>query len=223
MAGQYSDESSEAAYNPRPPFPRNLVFVDVEGHGPAPGPLHDAAAFEFGAAVLNNGVVDTFHGQGATKEMFEFFRNWLALVAPGRPVFVSDNPAYDWQFINYYFHLFLGENPFGHSARRISDFYAGLTRRWGNTQEWKRYRQTPHTHHPVNDALGNLEAFLTIFDKFNLARLPKGTSLTTVDEAEQAARKFHVGDPKYPEAPQWPFNQHEVLCVNSTTKVEEWR
>jgi hypothetical protein len=83
----------------------------------------------------------------------------LLSVTTGRPVFVSDNPAYDFQWINYGFHHTLGRNPFGHSGRRISDFYAGLTGRWENTQAWKKLRQTPHDHNPVNDALGNVEAF----------------------------------------------------------------
>jgi hypothetical protein len=44
-------------------------------------------------------------------------------------------------------------------GRRISDYYAGLTGRFGNIQAWKRLRVTPHDHNPVNDARGNVEAF----------------------------------------------------------------
>ena len=63
------------------------------------------------------------------------------------------------RWINYGFHLTLDYNPFGHSARRISDFYAGLMGDFTRTQGWKRLRVTPHDHHPVHDALGNVEAF----------------------------------------------------------------
>ena len=56
------------------------------------------------------------------------------------------------------------DNPFGHSGRRISDFYAGLTGKLTNTQAWKRLRITPHTHNPVDDAMGNVEAFERIFN-----------------------------------------------------------
>ena len=35
---------------------------------------------------------------------------------------MSDNPAYDFQWINYGFRHALGTNPFGHSGRRISDY-----------------------------------------------------------------------------------------------------
>lgn len=135
----------------------NLIFVDCEGHGSAPT-LNDAELFEFGAVEYKSKV--TFHGHGANRETFEKFDKWLkSIVKENRPLFVSDNPAYDWQFINYYFHKFLGRNPFGHSARRISDFYAGLTKDWSNTQKWKRWRQTKHDHNPVHDAMGNVEAF----------------------------------------------------------------
>ena len=135
----------------------NLIFVDVEGNGPAPT-LNDLVKFEFGAVHYKTS--NSFHGKSAVKETFQEFQEWLLKqVGTRRPVFISDNPAYDWQFINYYFHVFLGKNPIGHSASRISDFYAGLVGNFWNTQKWKRLRITPHNHHPVNDALGNVEAF----------------------------------------------------------------
>lgn len=133
----------------------NLIFVDCEGHGPAPT-LNDPDKFEFGAVEWKSRA--TFHGIGAKKKTFEKFALWLEKFK-GRPIFVSDNPAYDWQFINYYFHKFCGENPFGHSARRISDFYAGLKGDFSKSQSWKKLRITPHDHNPVNDAMGNAEAF----------------------------------------------------------------
>lgn len=133
-----------------------LIFVDCEGAGPAPGPLHDVCRFELGAVEYQSKA--TFYMQGATKENFTKFDKWLRKF-PGQVVFVSDNPAYDWQYVNYYFHLFLEHNPFGHSARRISDFYAGLRGDWTKTQEWKKLRRTKHDHNPVHDALGNAEAF----------------------------------------------------------------
>ena len=48
--------------------------------------------------------------------------------AHGRNTGLADNFAFDWQFINYYFHRFLGRNPFGFSGRRIGDLYAGLVK-----------------------------------------------------------------------------------------------
>jgi hypothetical protein len=77
-------------------------------------------------------------------------------------VMVSDNIAYDFMWIACLFDRADMDNPFGHSGRRISDYYAGLTGQFGNTQAWKRLRVTPHDHNPVHDAMGNVEAFQRI-------------------------------------------------------------
>ena len=158
---------------------RNLIFVDCEATGPCPG---KGELTEFGAVHFISRA--TFHGvlfetrrsaeNPAHSELtgrafdpvavFAEFERWLESVTEGRPVFVSDNPAFDFQWINYGFHHAMGRNPFGHSARRISDFYAGLTGKWGNTQTWKRLRVTRHDHNPVNDAMGNAEAFERILN-----------------------------------------------------------
>jgi hypothetical protein len=53
-------------------------------------------------------------------------------------------------------------NPFGHSGRRITDFWAGLHRNWSETQGWKRLRRTEHDRNPVNDAMGNAVALRTM-------------------------------------------------------------
>jgi hypothetical protein len=133
-----------------------LIFVDCEapmGVGaPSVGDMTEFGAVEFKSR-------QTFHGVGCDKATFEAFDVWIAQVSKDRPIFVSDNPAYDFQWINYYFWKHLGRNPLGHSARRISDFYAGLKGDFYATQAWKRLRLTTHDHNPVNDAMGNAEAF----------------------------------------------------------------
>lgn len=139
----------------------SLIFVDCEASAPCPG-FPDMGLMEFGAVEFE--TRETFYGdlrgkgEGEITGIFEEFESWLKKFS-GQPVFVSDNPAFDWQFVNYEFHHRLGRNPFGHSARRISDFYAGLRGDWRKTQEWKRLRITPHTHNPVHDSQGNCEAF----------------------------------------------------------------
>lgn len=76
----------------------------------------------------------------------------------GRPMAIMDNPAFDWQWINGYFHRYTGENPFGHSASRLADKYEGAL---GAYYNWKRkHRRTKHDHNPINDAIGNAEATL---------------------------------------------------------------
>jgi len=89
---------------------------------------------------------------------------WLkSLNLPGRPIAWSDNPAFDWQFLNYYCQLYLGHNPFGHSCRRIGDFFSGLQHDPRATSQWKRLRRTKHTHNAKDDALGNAEALRAMF------------------------------------------------------------
>jgi hypothetical protein len=172
------------------------IVVDVESDGPCPG-LYSMVCF--GAVVVEPELNRTFYGQtspiserwmpealkvsGITRGVhlkfqepertMREFASWVRWVSPNKPVFVSDNPAFDWQFINYYFHKFLGESPFGHSARRIGDLYCGLVKDAGRNHEWKkRLRKTVHTHHPVDDAKGNAEAILSMQEmglRINLA------------------------------------------------------
>ena len=63
------------------------------------------------------------------KEAMLDLNEWvLAHNGNGRPVFVSDNPSYDFSFYNWYSHHFTGTNPFGYSGRRIGDLYCGLVK-----------------------------------------------------------------------------------------------
>jgi hypothetical protein len=151
----------------------NLIFVDVEAWGDTP---RMGGMSEFGAVKYPrfNGTWLTFHGvlvpdgsprepAGLNKyiEVFEEFTFWLAEVRDdeSRLIFVSDNPAWDFQWIHDAFIYCFGSNPFGHSGRRIGDFYAGLVGRFDRSTDWKRLRVTKHDHHPVHDAIGNAEAF----------------------------------------------------------------
>jgi len=133
-----------------------LIFVDCEApFGVGSPSVGDMT--EFGAVQFK--TKETFHGTDCTKETFRDFADWLKIVSKSHPIFVSDNPAYDFQWINFYFWKYFNENPFGHSGRRISDFYAGLVGDFYKTQNWKKLRITKHDHNPVNDAMGNIEAF----------------------------------------------------------------
>jgi 3' exoribonuclease, RNase T-like len=151
------------------------IFVDCEARGTSP--VHGVLT-EFGAVHYD--TRDTFYGRlfeatpdpdnpaisivgerlATDKEVAERFAAWLQEHLGNRqPVFVSDNPAYDWQWIAGMFDRAGMDNPFGHSGRRIGDFWAGLNQNWSDTQSWKRFRRTAHDHNPVNDAMGNVEAF----------------------------------------------------------------
>lgn len=159
----------------------NLVFVDVEATGLSPfsGVMTEFGAVHYTSRRTFHGVLwdsmpdpenpakSVITGAGYPREpVMRGFASWLKHAVPGRPVFVSDNPAYDFMWVNYYFDEAMGSNPFGHSGRRISDFWAGLNHDWSNSQKWKQFRRTPHDHNPVNDAMGNVEAFETILEYY---------------------------------------------------------
>ena len=153
-----------------------LVFVDVEAHFNSPCPNIGDGMTEFGAIEFESRK--WFHGgldqwatseypawndcsieeRGPWYEVFIVFEQWLHQFKPPY-IFVSDNPAYDWQWINYHFHKELRRNPFGWSARRIGDFYAGLVGDFRAASKWKKLRITKHDHNPVHDSQGNSEAF----------------------------------------------------------------
>ena len=159
----------------------SFFIVDVESDGPIPAEFSMVC---FGAVLFDDALDKSFYAQtrpisdrfipealaisGFTREqhlafdepgiVMEKFKGWLEEHSKGRPIFISDNLAFDWQFINYYFHRFLGRNPFGFSGRRIGDIYAGFVKDAYRATEWKKYRVTKHSHNPVDDARGNAEA-----------------------------------------------------------------
>ena len=156
--------------------------VDVEADGPIPG---DYSMVSFGAVLVTPELNQTFFGQCrpisenhipralsvsgySREECMDFpdpkktmtlFHDWVMHHNKGRRAFfASDNNGFDWQFINWYFHHFLGENPFGHSSSNLNSVYKGMTKNMH--KNIKHMRKTKHTHHPVDDAKGNAEAFL---------------------------------------------------------------
>jgi hypothetical protein len=159
----------------------SFVMVDVEADGPIPG---DYSMVSFGAVIVEPGLARSFYGRlkpisevwvpdalevsGHTREetlafdepklVMAQFAEWLKQNVKRRPQFISDNNGFDWQFINWYFHHFLGDNPFGHSSSNLGSLYKGLVK--DVFQNFKHLRRTEHTHHPVDDAKGNAEAML---------------------------------------------------------------
>ena len=81
-------------------------------------------------------------------------------------MFISDNNGFDWQFINYYFHHFLGNNPFGYSSTNLGSLYKGLVK--DMTKNFKHLRKTIHSHNPVDDVRGNAEALLILKNEMGL-------------------------------------------------------
>jgi DNA polymerase III epsilon subunit-like protein len=157
------------------------VMVDVEADGPIPG---DYSMICLGAVIVEPGLARTFYGKlrpisdkfvpealavsGFSRDetltfddpaqVMNNFRDWLAAECRGRMMFISDNNGFDWQFVNWYFHHFLGGNPFGFSSTNLGSLYKGMQK--DTFVNFKHLRKTKHTHHPVDDARGNAEALL---------------------------------------------------------------
>jgi hypothetical protein len=167
----------------------SYFMVDVEADGPCPAIY---SMVSFGAILVRPGLDVTFHGRlspvsdkfvpaslavsGVSRaETLQFpdprsvmqdFARWIAAHTVGRAMFISDNNGFDWQFINWYCHQFLGQNPFGHSSANLGSIYKGLVR--DMKPNFKHLRRTAHSHHPVEDARGNAEALLHLRDELGL-------------------------------------------------------
>lgn len=169
----------------------SYIVVDVESDGEIPF-IYSMVCF--GAVIVEPSLSKTFYGKtkpisenwkpealaisGFSREehlnfddpqiIMKNFENWIKENSIGKPTFISDNLAFDWQWINFYFHYYLSNNPFGFSGRRIGDLYCGMKMDSGLNFQWKKlYRKTKHDHNPVNDAKGNAEALIE-FKKLGL-------------------------------------------------------
>jgi ribonuclease T len=165
-----------------------FISVDIEASGPVPGAYSMLA---LGACVVANcqeqfyvelrpisaaSVPAALKVVGRSLEEFQRvgqepaeamarFRDWVGRVSDkGKPVFVGFNAPFDWAFVNWYFHTFQEENPFGIGALDIKSFYMGMSGcSWKNTRSSRlpaKYRaDKPHTHNALSDAIEQAEMF----------------------------------------------------------------
>lgn len=128
-----------------------LVSVDVETSGPIPGKY---SLLTIGACAIDGDDVFScelkpLNGNADPKAMeviglsleglkqtglppmraMRRFSSWLDGLphGAGSLVFVGLNAPFDWSFVNYYFHRFMGRNPFGYTALDIKAYYMGVT------------------------------------------------------------------------------------------------
>jgi DNA polymerase III epsilon subunit-like protein len=175
-----------------------FVSVDVETTGPIPG---EYSLVSIGACLVDN-PARTFAcelkplnlnadpnalkitglslerlektGLPANKAMQQFDA-WLGeRTGQGcRPVFVGLNAPFDWSFVNYYFHRFLGRNPFGFTALDIKAYYMGATGcSWADTRS-SRMAETlaperEPDHQALSDAQYQAELFRLMRTKFGV-------------------------------------------------------
>ena len=88
----------------------------------------------------------------------EKFADWIAKVSDDKkPVFVASPIAFDWCFVNYYFHKFLGWNPFGVSGIDLKSVWIGKTNTNGiptidDIKTRLGLDHITHTHNALEDA-----------------------------------------------------------------------
>lgn len=169
-----------------------FISVDVETSGPIPGEFslltlgacdvdRDELTFSCTLQPLNeNADPEAMAATGlslselaktgvAPAMAMGNFAQWLeALRAKGdKLVFVGFNASFDWSFVNYYFHRFTSDNPFGFSALDIKAYYMGSTGcAWGDTRSsLMNKRLQPYrvpNHDALEDALYQAELFRLI-------------------------------------------------------------
>lgn len=162
--------------------------VDVETSGPIPG---EFSLLSLGACVVGRTdcefyaelkpISENFVPEALSVSGFELaklksageepeaairrFKDWIVTTADSaKPIFVGFNAGFDWSFVNWYFHKFLGENPFGFAPLDIKAYYMGFSGcLWSGTTSSKfppeLQPETKATHNALCDARSQAEIF----------------------------------------------------------------
>lgn len=165
-----------------------FISVDIEASGPV---APDYSMLSLGACLVDKPEV-TFYvefrpiGDGAVPaaldvaghslkefekagrnpaDAMRLFRDWIrSVVDEAVPVFVGFNATFDWAFVNWYFHHFLGENPFGIGGLDIKSYYMGKVGvPWSDTRSSRIPDSlkdgSPQTHNALEDAIRQAHLF----------------------------------------------------------------
>lgn len=107
-----------------------------------------------------------------TVDVITQFKVWVeSLAGEGTSVvFVGFNASFDWSFVNYYFHQFLGENTFGIAALDVKSMYFGTSEcTWRSTRssEIEKVVKPDRSgdHDALHDAVYQAELFRLIREK----------------------------------------------------------
>ncbi|CAI0822988.1 3'-5' exonuclease [Serratia entomophila] len=180
------------------------VSVDIETSGPIPG---EYSMLSIGACLVSDpkrslyltlqpdGVkcdpealavtgldLDTLAREGLTplNAMAELDK-WLTSVCPPgkKAIFVGLNAPFDWSFVNYYFHKYLGKNPFGFTAIDIKAYFMGATgSRWGETKSSRMSAIlkpcSEPSHNALDDARFQAELFALMLANWDNAKKNHG-------------------------------------------------
>lgn len=169
-----------------------FISVDVETSGPVPG---EYSLLTIGACLVDNGeeafsckmkpinenfVPEAMEATGLSlaelkrsgsppQHAMASFNAWVLEVSgsDALPVFVGLNAPFDWSFVNYYFHKYIGENPFGFTALDLKALYMGVTGcSWYDTRSSQMDQRLKPllsgTHDALQDARYQAELFKLI-------------------------------------------------------------
>lgn len=172
------------------------ISVDVETSGPIPG---EFSLLTIGACnifdtsqvfscelkpITSNYIAEALEVTGlslsklekdglAPAHAMEKFHEWVNTVVGKNAiaVFVGFNAAFDWSFINYYFHRYVGDNPFGFAALDIKSMYMGAkSSSWYQTRSSEISKDlnpsTTGDHDALHDAIHQAEIFRLIYKDF---------------------------------------------------------
>ncbi|OUM04978.1 DNA polymerase III subunit epsilon [Pseudomonas syringae] len=165
------------------------ISVDIEASGPIPG---EFSMLSLGACVVGRaqdaiyleikpdspkhdpeslGVTGFDLGELAKTGLTPFeamkkLAEWVSQVNVNgqKAIFVGLNAPFDWSFVNFYFHKYLGENPFGFAALDMKAFYMGaFNLQWRQTKSSHMAQQLQPrgsaTHNALDDARYQAELF----------------------------------------------------------------
>lgn len=166
-----------------------FISVDIEASGPIPG---EYSMLSLGACVVGRPEqsfymelkpdspkhdpealgVTGFHLDELSRtglepvDAMKKFSAWVADVGGSekKPVLVGLNAPFDWSFVNYYFHKYVGENPFGFTALDIKAYYMGaFNLEWRQTKSSHMVEnlqpRSASTHNALEDAQHQAELF----------------------------------------------------------------
>ncbi|QPL45329.1 3'-5' exonuclease [Halomonas sp. A40-4] len=165
------------------------VSVDVETSGPIPGEYSllsigaclvaepktsiylelqpDSTIHDPEAVAVSGLDLEKLKREGlAPQEAMRTLEQWLESSCPRgqKAVFVGLNAPFDWSFVNYYFHKYLGSNPFGYTAIDMKAYFMGASGcSWRETKSSHisaklKPRSAPN-HNALDDASFQAELF----------------------------------------------------------------